>query len=162
MALLPLAGFAASTVEISTANVTITLQQSTPVYNNEVQTPTITKVVVDGVEYTSELTQFFTPKYYKKNTAGNWIAQNADQIQDGNSSCSCSEQLDGRSCIFSNRYSCVDYLVFGIIDLDLGIIKQLLTISDEDLGLLHKLDRVFCHHSHNHNKSYKDEDETDH
>ena len=82
MALLPLAGFAASTVEISTANVTITLQQSTPVYNNEVQTPTITKVVVNGVEYTSEWTQFFTPKYYKKNTAGNWIAQNADQIQD--------------------------------------------------------------------------------
>ena len=84
MALLPLASFAATytNVDISAADVVITLQTSNPVYNNQVQTPTITKVVVDGVEYTSELTQFFTPKYYKKNALNNWIPQNADQIQD--------------------------------------------------------------------------------
>ena len=84
MALLPLASFAATytDVDISTADVVITLQTSTPTYNNAVQTPTITKVEVDGVEYTSELTQFFTPKYYKKNALNNWIPQNADQIQD--------------------------------------------------------------------------------
>ena len=82
MALLPLASFAVTDVDISTKVVAITLETSSPVYNNQVQTPTITKVVVDGVEYTSELTQFFTPKYYKKNASNNWIEQNADQIQD--------------------------------------------------------------------------------
>lgn len=83
MALLPLAGFADITpVDISGVAVEITLAQSSPVYNNAVQTPTITKVVVAGVEYTSEWTQFFTPKYYKKNLHGSWIPQNADQIQD--------------------------------------------------------------------------------
>ena len=85
MALLPLAGFAEeviTAVDISGKVVAITLQSNSPVYNNAVQAPTITKVVVDGVEYTSEWTQFFTPKYYKKNLLGSWIPQNADQIQD--------------------------------------------------------------------------------
>ena len=82
MAFFSLTGFAASNVDLSTATVVITLAESSPVYNNAVQAPTITKVVVNGVEYTSEWTQFFTPKYYKQNSAENWIAQNANQIQD--------------------------------------------------------------------------------